>query len=153
MVTFRQLTLQCCHHSLIQLHSPPLQFIQDQAPIHRPSHQLYAHCHHPWKSLSPMLQRINMSLNSHHISTDLNVKTMQKEVIEFSPYIRRKLVLKLVSVWLCFPRQRQKSSWNEAPVSQAVWAQMRGMRAPFYDTECVKLNRFASCDFSSFASS
>ena len=31
------------------VHSPPRQFIQNQALIHRLSHQLYAHCHHPWK--------------------------------------------------------------------------------------------------------
>ena len=49
MLTFRQLTLQCCHHSLTQYHSPPPQFIQNQAPIHHRSHQLYACCHHPWK--------------------------------------------------------------------------------------------------------
>ena len=48
-LTFWQLTLQCCHHSLTQFHSPPRQFIQNQALIHRLSHQLYAHCHHPWK--------------------------------------------------------------------------------------------------------
>ena len=29
--------------------SPP-QFIQNQAPIPRLSHQLYARCHHPWKA-------------------------------------------------------------------------------------------------------
>ena len=45
----RQLTLQCCHHCLTQLHSPPPQFIQNQTPIHRLSHQHYAHCHHQWK--------------------------------------------------------------------------------------------------------
>ena len=49
MLTFWQLTLQCYHHSLTQLHSPRPQFIQNQAPIDRPSHQLYARYHHQWK--------------------------------------------------------------------------------------------------------
>ena len=56
------------------------------------------------KSLYPMLQETNVSLNSPRISANLNVK-QQQEVIEFSPFIGRKFVLKLVSVWLCFPRQ------------------------------------------------
>ena len=42
MLTLRQLTLQCCHHSLTQCHSPPPQFIQNQAFTYRPSHRLYA---------------------------------------------------------------------------------------------------------------
>ena len=46
MLTFRQVTLQCCHHSLTQLHSPVPQFIQNQASIHRPSH-LYARYQNP----------------------------------------------------------------------------------------------------------
>ena len=50
MLTFRQLTLQCGHHSLTQCHFPTPQFIQNQAPIHRPSHQLDARCHHPRKA-------------------------------------------------------------------------------------------------------
>ena len=41
MLTFQQLTLQCCHHSLTQLHSPPPQLIKNQATIHRPSQQFH----------------------------------------------------------------------------------------------------------------
>ena len=47
------------------------------------------------KSLYPMLQKTNISLNSHHICTDLNIKTTQQEVIEFSPFIRRQFVFEI----------------------------------------------------------
>ena len=47
-----------------------------------------------------MLQKTNISLNIHHISTNLNIKTTQQEVIGFSPFIGRKFVWKPVSVWL-----------------------------------------------------
>ena len=85
MLTFQQLTLQCCHHPLTQFHSPPLQFIQNQAAIHHLSHQLNAHCHHPWKVLCPMLQKTDISVTSHRIFSDLNISATQWEVIEFSP--------------------------------------------------------------------
>ena len=49
MLTFRQLTLQCCHHSLTQFQSPATQFIQNQAPIHHLNHHLYAHYQNPQK--------------------------------------------------------------------------------------------------------
>ena len=89
--TFRQLTLQCCHHSLTQFHSQGPQFIQNQAPIHRLSHHLYARYQNPWK-VHTQCFRNNTSLTSHCIFADLNVKTTQQEVIEFSPFIERKFV-------------------------------------------------------------
>ena len=46
-LTFRRLTLQCCHYFLTQFHPPSPQFIQNQALVHCPSHQLYARYHHP----------------------------------------------------------------------------------------------------------
>ena len=49
MLTFRQLTLQFCHHSVTQFHSHPPQFIQNPAPIHCQSHHLYARDQNPWK--------------------------------------------------------------------------------------------------------
>ena len=66
MLTFRQLPLQCCHHSLTWYHSPPPQLIQNQAPIHRQSSAL---C-----SQSPSMKN-SISLTSHHIFADLTVKT------------------------------------------------------------------------------
>ena len=59
MLTFRQLTLQRCLYSLIQLHSPPPQFIQNQAFIHRPSHQLYPCSHHPGKVYILCFRKLN----------------------------------------------------------------------------------------------
>ena len=46
------------------------------------------------KSIFPMLQKINISLTSHHIFTDLNIKAMQQEVIEFFPFVGRKFGFK-----------------------------------------------------------
>ena len=60
MFMFQQLKLQCCLHCLTQLHCPSPQFIRNQAPIHRPSHQHYARYHHPWK-VYPVLQKTNIS--------------------------------------------------------------------------------------------
>ena len=90
----------------------------------------------------PMLQNTNTSLTSHCIFANSNTKTMQQEVIEFSPFIGRKFLLKPVSVWLCFPRQRQWSSQNEALILRAAWAQPQGTRASFCGTKCVKSETF-----------
>ena len=64
-------------------------------------------------------------------------------MIQFSPFIGRKLVLKAVSVWLCFPRQQKQNSHNKGLVPRALGAQPRRMRALFHGMECVKpvLNR------------
>ena len=75
MLTCRQLTLQCYHHSPTHLHSPSPRFIQNQAPIHRPSHHLYAHYQNPYKVYTPNALETNISLTSPHIFADLNVKT------------------------------------------------------------------------------
>ena len=74
----------------------------------------------------PNALETNISLTSHHIFADLNIKATQQEVI-----------LKLVSVWLCFPRQQKQDSRNEALVLWAARAQPHGMRALFCCTECV----------------
>ena len=108
ILTFQQLRSQCFQHFLTQCHSPPPKFIQNQAPIHHPSHQLYAHCLHWWKKVYPMLQKTKISLmTSHCIFVDFNIKTTQQEVMERSPFIVRKYVLKPVSVWLYFPKQQK----------------------------------------------
>ena len=44
------------------------------------------------KMIHPMLQKANISFTRHRIFTDLNVKTIQQEVIEFSTFIGRKFV-------------------------------------------------------------
>ena len=75
VLTFRQLTLQCCHHSLTQFHPPPSQFIQNQAPIHRPSHHLHARYQNPWKVYIPNASETNISLTGPRIFADLNVET------------------------------------------------------------------------------
>ena len=67
------------------------------------------------EKLSPMLQKTTISLTSHHIFADLNVKTTQQQVKEFSPCNGRQFVLKPVSVWLYLPRQQQLSSQTEPP--------------------------------------
>ena len=92
------------------------------------------------KGIYPKLPKTNISLTSHHIFADLNVKTTQQEEIEFSPVIGRNFVLKPVSVWLCFPIQRKQSPWNKGLVPQAVWAQTQGTRASFRGMECVNLS-------------
>ena len=48
----------------------------------------------------PNASETNISLTSHHIFAYLNIKTTQKEVMEFCPFIGWKFVLKPVSVWL-----------------------------------------------------
>ena len=53
------------------------------------------------KSIYPMFQKTNISLTTHHIFTDLNIK-MPLEVIGFSPFIGRKFILKPVSVCCVF---------------------------------------------------
>ena len=68
------------------------------------------------KNIYRMLQKTTISLTSHCIFADLNIKTMQQEVIEFSPFIGRTFILKPVSVWLCFPRQRKQSLQNKGLV-------------------------------------
>ena len=58
-----------------------------------------------------MLQK-TISVPSHCIFADLNINPTQKEVIEFSPFIRQQFFLKPVSAWLCFARKK-KRWWKE----------------------------------------
>ena len=69
------------------------------------------------KCLYPTYRKTNFSSTSHRILADLNVKTTQKEVTEFFPFIGRKFVLKPVSVWQCFPRQQTVELTEQRPRS------------------------------------
>ena len=111
MLTFRQRIMQCCHRSLTQFHSPPPHFFFSESSTHSLSESsTLCSLSSSTKSLYPVLQKTNISVTSHRIFADLNVNTTQWEVIDFSPFIRRKFVLKPVSVWLCFSRQQKEST-------------------------------------------
>ena len=83
----------------------------------------------------PTASETDISLTDRHIFANLNIKTTQQDVMEFSPFIGRKFVLKPISVWLCF----SKTTKVEFLILRAAWAQPRGMRASFHSMECVKL--------------
>ena len=89
----------------ISLSSSPLYSESGSHPLSKPS--TLCSLSSSMKSRYPMLKKTRISLISHRIFTDLNIKTMQWEMIELFPFIGRMFVLKLVSVWLCFPRQQK----------------------------------------------
>ena len=90
MLTFWQLTLQCCHHCQTVSISCSSAYSKSSAHPLSESSTLCS-LSSSMKSVYPMLQKTNSSLTSHHIFTNLNVKTAQKDVIEFSSFIGRKL--------------------------------------------------------------
>ena len=49
---------------------------------------------------NPVCPKSNIYLTDHCVSTGLKVETMQEEVTEFFPFIRRQFILKPVPVWL-----------------------------------------------------
>ena len=69
------------------------------------------------KSMYLMLQKTNTALTGHHIFADLMPKQTQQELTEFSPFIRRKFVLKPVSVWLWFSKTTKVEFVDRGPRS------------------------------------
>ena len=62
----------------------------------------------------PNASETKLFLTSHHIFADLNVKIIQYEVIEFSPFIGRQFVFKPVSVWCVFQHNKSKVHGTKA---------------------------------------
>ena len=81
-------SLQCCHHCLVQLHSPPPQFILNQAPSLRPSRQNYACCHHPWKVFIQCFRKLIFLLLAIVFSPIWMSKQWNRKW-ELSPFIKR----------------------------------------------------------------
>ena len=92
--------------SRARFHSPPPPFIQNQTPIHHPSTSGLLSS--SMKRLYPILNKTSISLTSHRIFANLNINITQQEVTEFSPFIGKQFILKLVSVCLCFSRQQSR---------------------------------------------
>ena len=114
--------MQYCNHYLTQFHSPA-QFIQNQAPIHRPNHKLkLAVIVHEY-ILYPLLQKTNISLTIHGIFSNLNIKTTQLDVIRVLSIHRKEVHFETsfslaVSLAGFFPRQQKKSLRNEGLVAR-----------------------------------
>ena len=144
MFTFRQLTLQCCHHSLTQFHSPCLQFIQNQALVGCLSHQLHARYHYPRKVYTQCFRNkyfFDKPSYFHRFERQNNAVGSDGVLPLHGKEIRFETSFSLaVFFW------EQKQSWrNKGLVPRAVWAQLRGVRALFCVTECVESVNACKC--------
>ena len=102
MLTFRQSTMQCCHHPLTQFHSPPLQFIQNHPLSESSTLGLLSSS---MKSIDPVLQNMNISLVSHHIFADLNVKSNAIVGDKVLSLHQKEVCFETNFSFGCFPRQ------------------------------------------------
>ena len=117
--TFWPLVLQCCHHCLTQFHALPPHFIQNQAPIHRLSHQLYAHWPHSLQAYIKCFKKLLLlwlTIVFWLISTSPPQCTESERVLSLHPAAIQ-FSLKLFS---SFPRQQKEGLLNEGGVSETI---------------------------------